>query len=924
MQNRNRHRWIILLGLLMLISVQGLKAQTTGKIVGKVLAAESGAPLFGANVVIQGTSRGAATNVNGEFYIINVPPGSYNVAVHFMGYRRHIIENLVVSVNRSTHIEAVLEIEAVQGEAIVVTATKLSYMKDQTSSIKNVSSQQIAVLPAQDMEDVIQLQAGIVGGHVRGGRLGEVSYLIDGMQVDETFGGERSTVELEKEVVQDLEVITGTFDAEYGKAMSGIINMVTKDGSDEFHGSAHVHLGNYMTQNDDIFIGNQWSDASRIQDYKFQLSGPIWKKRLHFISNIRYENDRGYLNGVRRFNVHDYTNFSEAVDEETPHRLYDTHINGVRYYSEATGDSAFVPMSENETLSLFGKLTFKPHHDFKTSLTYTWNRKSAQHYSHWWKYNPDGRASQHTESSLLAFQVNHILNNSAFHDFKISLSKDWSGYYLYENPFDSRYVSDYYMRGEGGFLTGGTDKSHSQRESEQLALKYDLNWQAGVHHNFKTGVQYTQYKIKNDPIGVRDVQWDQLEALSQYYFDEETQEVVFKPWEAELVPAENFGMDNYVKRPFDISAYLRDKLEYDDLVINLGVRYDYFNANSWYPSNRRNPANQGQYEDPAMMSDSLDAKPQIQISPRFGLSYTLGSAAVLHFSYGHFFQMPPMYALYSNHRQLIPTGDFMTTHGNPMINPQKTVKYEMGLWQEVVPGLGLEVSIYYSDIYDLLTSVVWTTYNEVKYGVYSNKDYANSKGLEVKMDYRAGDIFLGLNYTLQYTRGNADNPNSTYNRLAQNLDPIPALIPLAWDQRHTLNLNVSYSQPRYSVSLTGYFNSGYPYSFEPVQESYLRRQNLLPNNSRMPQTYSLNMQGHYDVPLVRGMKMRFSLYVSNLLDRLNDRAVNPLTGQAYSTILRPVEQETFRSNYNTVLDAYQNPAMFSPPREVKLGVGFVF
>ncbi len=924
MNTYSKLKMILFVSLVSLLFLSfGLSAQTTGKIIGNVSDANTKDALIGANVIIEGSYMGAATDVNGDYYIINIPPGTYNIKVQMMGYQLYLIKDAVVSVNRSTTVNAQLSQAVLEGEEVVVTADKISIKKDQTSSIKNVSSAQIAALPVQNVEQVIEMQAGVVGGHFRGGRLNEVSYLIDGMQVDESFQGERSTVELEKEVVQDLEVITGTFNAEYGKAMSGIVNMVTKDGSNRFHGSAFAYLGNYLTGNKNIFIGLKPSEINRIQDFKFQLEGPIWKNRLSFIANVRYVNDLGHLNGIRRFDIDNYSNLAEPDligSQESP---WDTEIKGSRYYSEHTGDGAYVPMVDNTSLSYFGKLTFKPFQTVKMALLYSGNEKeSAGGYQHGYKYNPDGMARAHNEAEMLSLQLNQLISPKIFYDLKFSKNNNWYGYYLYKDPFDSRYISPMFGGGAGGFSSGGDNKTHIEQLSTQYIGKFDLTWQVNKNHSLKSGVQATKYRVENKPIFVRDQKWRTPEALNQY--DPEAQRMVYLPWEAEIYPMESISMDQYVKEPYDYSLYLQDKMEYDALVVNFGLRYDYFNSNSVYPSNRQNPANQGEYDDPTFMATYPQAEPQEQWSPRLGLSYTLGTSAVLHFSYGHFFQMPPFYALYTNHRFMVPNNNFGTEHGNAELEAQKTVKYEMGLWQELMPGLGMEVSVYYSDIYDLLTADVWTTYNQIQYAVYDNKDYANTKGLEVKFDWVFGPLTTNLNYTLQYTRGNADNPRSTYNRLAQNQDPVPKLIALSWDQRHTMNLSIGYSKGLYAFTATGYYNSGFPYTLEPILESRLAKQSLLPNNVTKPSNYRVDLQGHYDIPLAGNTKLRLYAYVKNLFDRLNEDQVYGSTGRAYTSILGNVAEEAFRSNYNTVLDQFRNPGMYSPPREVRFGVGFLF
>jgi outer membrane receptor protein involved in Fe transport len=930
--------------LLLIFLLSGLQydafAQTTGKIQGQAKDAATGDPLPGVNVIIENTTRGAATDVNGEFFILNVPPGNYTLRASMMGYDIVRVTDVIVSVNRTTNVELPMKETVIRGEEVVVTASKIAIKKDQTSSIRNVSSEQISILPVEDLGEVIQMQTGVVDGHFRGGRLTEVSYLIDGMEVNEAYAGTDQTVEIEKEVAQDLEVITGTFNAEYGRAMSGIVNVVTKDGRNEFHGSVSTHLSNYYTANKDVFIGLKDSEIARNQDYKVQLEGPVWRDHITFFTNLRFQDNLGYINGIRRFDVDDYTDFTlpNTIDAETP---WDTYINGIRYYSEHTGDGAYVPINTSESYSFMGKLTCRLGTNFKMSILNTWNYTASPTTGHEYKYKPDGRATNYDETRMYAFQLNHLISHNAFHDLKVSYTDNDYKYYLYEDPFDPRYVHRGYARSGGGFITGGQDYDHYKRTLDDINVKYDLTWQVNKRHSLKTGVLYTGHRLHNEPTLVQ----NKLRGtpLAFYYdYDSEKQKIVFYPYQAEILPDSAISMDVYTKKPYEFSAYLQDKMEFDAMVINLGWRFDYFNPNTTYPSQRRNPANQlifyqkdesGQIItdengnpllDNERISTYHDADAKVQLSPRFGLSYTLGKTAVLHFSYGHFFQMPPLYALYSNYRFLIPPENYGTIHGNPQIKAEKTIQYEMGIWQELFQGMGLELSVYYKDIYDLQSAVVYTTYNQIKYGVYSNKDYGNAKGFELKFDYVTGPLAFFLNYTLQYTRGNADNPTSTYSRAGQSLDPIPYLVPLNWDQRHTLNASVGYARTKYGLTLTGYFNSGRPYTFTPVSISPLAKQTLYPNNAKRPSTFSVDLKGYYDIRLAGSSKLQIFLSVYNLLDRKNELFVNSSTGRAYTAIIYPIDIQTFRSNYNDIYDSVKNPYMYSTPREIKIGLGYAF
>ncbi len=931
--------WLVLVSSMFVLQYDAI-AQTTGKIKGHVKDAKTGEPLAGVNILIEGTFSGAAADMNGDFYILNVPPGKYILRAQMIGYKIVKVSDVIVSVNRTANVEISMEETVIEGEEVVVYAEKIAIKKDQTSSIKNVSSEQIGLLPVEDLAQVIEMQTGVVDGHFRGGRLTEVSYLIDGMQVNEAYAGEDKAVEIEKEVAQDLEVITGTFNAEYGRAMSGIVNVVTKDGRNQFHGSVSVHLSNFYTGNKNIFIGLKDSEIARNQDYKLQLDGPIWKNRITFFTNFRFQNNLGHINGIRRFNVDNFTDFTllNTIDEETP---WDAYINENRYYSEHTGDSSYVPINTNETYSFMGKLTFKLGHNLRMSLMNTRNYDKRPTTGHEYKYKPDGRANHYDETNMYVFQLNHLISEKAFHDFKVSFTDNIYKFYLYENPFDSRYAHQNYSRSGGGFLTGGQDYDHQKRRLQDVNVKYDLTWQINKAHSIKTGVLYTGHRLHNEPTYVQ----NKLRGtpLANYFvYESEKQKIVFYPYQTEILPDSAISMDIYTQKPCEFSAYLQDKMEFAAMVINLGLRYDYFNPNTTYPSDRRNPANQLTFYEkdesgqiildengqPLLnmerMSTYPKADPQVQLSPRFGLSYTLGKAAVLHFSYGHFFQMPPLYALYSNYRFMIPPGNFATIHGNPQIRAEKTVQYEMGIWQELLPGMGLELSVYYKDIYDLQSALVYTTYNQIKYGVYGNKDYGNAKGFELKFDYVTGPLYFYLNYTLQYTRGNADNPTSTYSRAGQSLDPVPYLVPLNWDQRHTLNASVGYTKKNYGVMLTGYFNSGRPYTFSPVSLSPLAKQTLYPNNSKRPSTFTLDLRSNYDIPIGESSKLRIFLSIYNLLDRKNEIYVNSSTGRAYTAIIYPVDIETFRSNYNDIYDAVENPYMYSTPREIKIGIGYMF
>ena len=877
-------------------------AQTTGKITGRVTAAETGDPLPYVNILLVDTRKGAATDENGYFLILDVPPGTYSVEARMVGYGTVRNEGVQISVNRTTNINFVLSTELISGETVVVTADKISLKKDQTSSIRNVSSRDIQALPVDNISQVVALQPGVVGGnHFRGGRSDEVSYMIDGVAVTESFNHESKMVDLNPDAVADLEVVTGTFNAEYGNAMSGVVNVVTKNGSNRIEGSASANEGNYFTSHKGIFNGIKDANVA-IQDYKFSLSGPIINDYVSFFVDGRYFTDKGHLYGIDRFNVNDYSNFRDYPND---------------WVSEANGDNSYVPMDKHESNFLMGKLTVKPSLAIRASLIYTLNKSTSKNYSHQYSFNPYGVGTNHDQSNMYAFHLNHILGKKAFYEFKLTYIDYQHGYYLFENPLDPGYISDFYNNsGPTWFSTGGQDKNYNKRSEKTVKLNFDFTWQVDKNHSLKSGINFSQINLNQESYNIRNF-YEGSDLESQFYVDSTTNKIIYPYYKPEIRSDSSIYSDVYNKKPIQFAAYLQDKMEFESMVINLGVRFDYFDPKTIYPTDWRNPANQDYFQDQSRISKYPNAPSQSQISPRFGLSYQLGSTALLRFSYGHFFQTPPLNYYYQNHNFIV---NELGLVGNPLLKAQKTVQYEVGFWKQLTDDMNLEIAVFYRDIYNLLSSKLVYTYSQVRYGLFDNKDYGNARGLELKYQAVFGKIHLSANYTLQYSDGVADDPYLAFNRAGQSMDPIKELIPLNWDQRHTLNFAVEYRSEKFAATLLTNFNSGRPYSWRPITESPLALINLLPNNEVRPSQFNVDLNAFYNIANIGSATIRLKLLVYNLLDNLNENSVNSTTGRAYSGIVRPVDLLTYRSNFSTYYDVLHNPSMYSAPRSIRLGL----
>jgi len=896
--------------LIILFCFTAASAQTSGKIAGIVIDDETGEELAGANIVIVGTSMGAAADLQGEFYIINVPPGTYEIEAVMIGYSSMRFENVRVSVNRTVALEFKLKQAVLEGEVIVVRADKIIVKKDQTGSIRNISSEDIEVLQVEYIDQVVAMQPGVVGGHFRGGRSSEVVHLIDGVAVTDALTREYRTSELNPEVVEEVEVITGTFNAQYGDAMSGVVNIITKEGGNNFSGSASVNYGNYVTSHTDVFKDLSNTEFDRIQDYRIDIAGPIVRDYLSFVANARYNRNLGHLTGTRLFNVDDYSDYTSRDEED--------------WHLENTGDNTTVDMNWVEDYSAFGKLIFKPIPRMKLSASATLNKADGQGYNHTYRFNPDGLPGWHNKTALGIIHLNHMIARSAFYDLRFSYSNHWNGWYMYEDATDSRYIHDEYLRNNGPwFYTGGQGKEHSNRIEERYNVKLDLTWQINNNHSIKTGVDLTQFQIENKYYSIRNA-YEGSGFEYAYYNDDFTNERIYPFYEPSVHSNESIYTDKYKVKPIQAAFYAQDKMEFDMMVVNFGLRFDYFDPKTVYPTNRRNPANQEYFEQEERMSTYPEADAKYQLSPRLGLSYKLGSTALLRFAYGHFSQLPPLNYYYQNSTVSLSAWDYGTTMGNAQLKPQKTIQYEVGMFLQIMQNMSIDVAVWYKDIYNLVTATVYTSYNQRRYGVFTNKEYASARGMELKLDYRKNEFSGGCNYTLGYSKGIADNPYSSFNRAGSEQDPVNELIPMNWDQRHTFNFYAAYTKQNFGISLLWYLNSGQPYTWSPIPQSPLAAINFFPNNQYRPARNSVDLRFFYDLFKLNNINFRLTLLIYNLFDTLNEEWVNSETGRAYTAIVKDTDISGHRSTFSTYHDVYRNPTMFSTPRLIKVGIGIAF
>ena len=924
-------------------------AQTTGQLSGTVRDAETGETLIGAAVVVEGTTIGASTNVDGEYRIIGVRPGTYTLTASYIGYQATSVEGVRVNVDLTTTTDFALGSDAFQSEEVVVTANAELVRRDLTSSEFRVTSETIDALPVQEIGDILNTQAGITtsgsGIHIRGGRSSEVAYFVDGVRVTDAYDGSVS-VQIENQGIEELQIIAGTYNAEYGQANSGIINVVTKDPGSTFEGNVEVFSGTYAvggSGGDDALRGaNAGAYSQRaalpyldVDPYSYlgvnptqyvnaqaSLSGPILANRFGFFALGRYFRNDGWLYGARNVNI-----------DGTP------------------GDSALVSMNGFEKVSGQATLKLKVNQAMNLSLTTLASVSQGDGGSDAFAFrqNPDGIRGYRDEGLTANLQFTHTLSNRAFYTLNASTFYKQNKTAAFDDADDPRY-NDFLINtpefvptqfddggvpvdsvavltGPGRFLRGGVDLDRFERRTRNVALKGDLTWQAFDEHLVKGGLEIRQDDIFLENYGLIDGGDGTLQIPGRDTNQYQTIDGV---------------------RPLTVSAYVQDKAEYDSFVINAGLRFDYFDSNGQVPADSEDPnvfnpqkrinrfndldgdgvisADEERDDNRTTLEQRQayffdDASPKLQLSPRLGVAYPITSQGVIHFSYGYFFQIPTYDFLFSNPGYRVGTSSgTYGPYGNADLDPQKTVMYEIGLQQGVGADFLLDVTGFYRDIEDWVSVSfpIDGTLPGINYLVYSNLDFSNVRGITLALQKRFNGRFsFDVDYTYQVAEGSNSDPNDAIAARSGTGTPTLRIIPLNWDQRHTLNTSLFVGGGGWGVSTIGRFGTGYPYT--PAADESGDRIGTLPavptNADRRPTTASVDLYAFRELSL-GGVTPRLFVQVYNLLDTRNANGVYGDTG---------LPDVTFR-NVAPSDDAgyYVRPDFYSEPRRVQLGLSVGF
>ncbi len=776
-------------GLLALLPAGVADAGTTGKLAGRVLDAKQ-QPLQAVTVLLAGTRLGTYSNAEGRYNILNVPAGTYDVSFSRLGYATKRVRGVIMSADQTTTLDASLAETELVAEEVVVTAERPPVELGVTSTKQTLTAEQIESLPVQNLQDVVNLQAGVVEGHFRGGRLGEVQYQVDGVSVNNAFSN-TSMLNLDRSLLQEVQVISGTFDAEYGQAMSGVVNAVLKQGTEDLRWNAEIYGGGfvYLGGNDRWLDGDPLSESAYrpvgTQSYQLTVSGPLpLRDTVFLVSGRRFVFD-DFVYGERRFVPTDSSFISLGV------------LRG-------TGDWARVPLGWTREWSGVAKLTNSglADHRFNYQATFSLNEGRNTDFS--FRYNPDGATTYENDTVSHGPDWTWTLGPATF--LNLSLRQNYVHYrdYAFESVWDEKYDAAGPPQGissfEQGVIVEGVSFGRYLQKTNAFVAKGSLTSQVTPEHLMKFGGELELPAVTFGTPG-----------YLTYRTDPETGEVVLTRRVDE--PPDYPGPRTY--HPMMAAVFAQDQYESESLTVRAGLRFDFMDSRATLPGDLANPANAIEGVDPVA---PIETTAKTSLSPRLGVAYPIEDKAAVHFAYGHFRQFPPVGEMFNNADYSVlynlQAGVIPSVLGNPDVKPEKTVQYEIGYKHALSADLGADLTVFYKDVRDLLGVEFIDTYNDAEYARLTNIDFGDVLGITLALDHRRlGPLSVALDYTWQQAMGNSSDPRETQVRASAGEDPRPRLIPFNWDQRHTFNLTAAVDRPGdYLVSAILRVASGQPYT----------------------------------------------------------------------------------------------------------------
>jgi outer membrane receptor protein involved in Fe transport len=982
----------------LIFGTQGVSAATIGKISGIVTAETTKQPLANANVSIVGTSTTTTTSDSGYYVITNIPPGGYDIKVELTGYRSKTVEATKVFAGLTTTINFALEVtEVVELEGVTVTATKPLIKKDVTQTTRIIEAEEIASMPRDTVNGILQTQAGVAvlnssgSLHIRGGRSMEIKYLIDGIPVNDPIGRGLG-LQISTNALEQIEVITGGFNAEHGDAQSGVINLITKVGRQNFSGRIRYRVGQWREHHGDPLYG-PWLDPDNgfrpiaLEPFRGIYIGKPYDYQTPYRGNdvtvselasregedqiifteiapgvyadrtenplqpvidpatnepmvneetsevimepqpfkdadgtiIDYEKQQvTLLDGY----IVDLNQYSGLFNDTKKYNLPPSHIGELAlsgpiwgnrltfsFASQLRRDESYLPSSDGTGYTLQGKLKFEVTPQLKLTASGLFDKRETNNYGGSLRFIPNAIEVGNRDGRNVSVQLSHNINSGTFYtltfgQFYRSFDSNQPGKIW--DPLNKTFEDNAYdpeksfeQNQEEGRIRNPAQQAYNDttydvagdnnfwttRNSTTSIFKGDFSSQANENHQIQTGIEFSTNHLYN--LGTTNY------------------------------GSSNLYMEYYDVTPTSLSLYAQDKMEYAGMIVNAGLRYDIYNPDGITPEDPLDPLvlneedgtiklDKSTYEvGLPIIKNPVEPSTKYMLAPRLGISFPVTDRAKLHFTYGHYYQIPRGDDLYEN--LSFDMRGAIRRRGNPDMDPERTIAYEVGVIQQFTDDLTVDITGFTKDIDNLVDSVHVDISNDYSYFI--NNIYGRVQGFELSIrKWRTGQSPVSgmLSYTYSVAKGKGSSRNLGYLTYYRQQPEVTESHPLAWDQRHIVSATLDIQLPfTSSVNLIGRYASGLPYTPNP-------RAPIKPaiNSKRYPATYNVDALVSKG-STIGGITYTFFADIRNIFNTKNlDSILDAVTYDRYGIPL--------------TAQKHSSPGSWSSPRLIMAGVSLDF
>lgn len=766
-----------------------------GKLSGVIRDASTNEPLIGANILIEGRTMGAATNVDGYYVILNVPPGSYNLKASMVGYAPKVTQQVRVSIDQTTEINFELTSSTFQTEEVVVIATTPIVQKDVSSSRVNLNVEEIQNLPVSSLSGVIGLQAGVRSGlEIRGGDANQTAFLVNGVTLRDERDNSPFTG-ISYTAVDEVQIQTGGFNAEFGNIRSGLVNVVTKEGSRDkytfslisrYSSASQKHFG-ASPNNPNTFWIRPYVDPSvawfGTEAVDPNTGLPVWDAYLQ----QQYPKFEGWVSVAEKTLLDDDpTNdltpeqaqkiflweHRKITDIQDPDYDVDASFGGPVPFAADLGNLRFFA-SYRQTQSMYlVPLSRDGVNDWVAQLKLTSDIGKGMKLMIQ-GLRSDVKGTNNNNAGLPGIfrtpeSIGEVMNRVSYIDARIFSTDYWAPSTIEYTSFGGKFthVIDPTTLYEVTLSTFRSNYSTNPNSLRDTSTLYNVG---GVYideapfgyadfpstgiNGLRMGVGFSNSR-DSSVVTVYSLKADFQSQIDKYNFIKTGVEVVYTDNRVNYASVDKFlpsGRSRSVWSNFPIRGglYVQDKLEFEGMVANIGLRLDYSDPQgSWY---EYDPYSNAFASENSLGLDTLlakiDVEKQIYLIPRLGISFPISINSKLYFNYGHQRSMPTPENLFLLRR--FSDNNAVTRIANPNNPLPRTISYELGFEQNLFDEFLLKLAGYYKDVSLQSRLVTYVSRdNKVNYSRTEPNNYQDVRGFELTLTKNRGNWIQGfINYT---------------------------------------------------------------------------------------------------------------------------------------------------------------------------------